>query len=157
MTSKIRKLFNFISILLLLWTIISGIYLALPPEYKALIPEFNWLTAVVSGGSTGVLGSTILFVDRQLKKQDSNNSNKYLELAQEFLKIREDNVNLRKELSEDRKELKEVKELLSETNRLVRVDLESKLSNPLIEEFIKEKMRGEGIGKKEPEDEEINI
>lgn len=152
-----RKLFNFISILMLLWTIISGIYLALPPEYKALIPEFNWLTALVSGGSTGILGSTIILVDKQLKKQDISNSNKYLELAKKFLDIREDYKALKEELKQEREELKETKELLDATNKLISIDLESKLSNPLVENFIKEKIRGEGIGKTKEQTQEVNI
>lgn len=149
MKSKLRSLFNFVSIILLLWTIISGVYLALPQEYKDLIPQFNWMTALVSGGSTGVLGSAILFVDKQLKKQDASNSNKYLDLATKFLEIREDYKEVEKELAQNKKELIELKKLNEETNRLIRVDLESKLSNPLIEEFVKEKMRGEGVGEKE--------
>lgn len=147
--SKLRTLFNIVSIIMLLWTIISGAYLALPAEYKELIPEFNWLTALVSGGSTGVLGSTILLVDRQLKKQDTNNSNKYLDLATKFLSLNDKYLALENKVSNNTEVQNETNDLLKKTNKLISIDLESKLSNPLVEDFIKEKMRGEGIGKEE--------
>ena len=147
--SKLRTLFNIVSIIMLLWTIISGAYLALPAEYKNMIPEFNWLTALVSGGSTGVLGSTILLVDRQLKKQDTNNSNKYLDLATKFLSLNDKYLALENKVSNNTEVQNETNDLLKKTNKLISIDLESKLSNPLVEDFIKEKMRGEGIGKEE--------
>lgn len=143
----LRKIFNLLSIVFLLWTIISGAYLALPQEYKDLIPEFNWLTAVVSGGSTGILGTTILLIQNYFKKKDMDYSNKYLDLAQKFLELREDNKATLEENKLMREENKVIREEIAKTNKLITLDLQSKLSNPLVEEYIKEKIRGEGVGK----------
>src|SRR5690554_3577400 len=141
----LRKIFNLLSIVFLLWTIISGTYLALPQEYKDLIPEFNWLTAVVSGGSTGILGTTILLIQNYFKKKDMDYSNKYLDLAQKFLELREDNKATLEENKLMREENKVIREEITKTNKLITLDLQSKLSNPLVEEYIKEKIRGEGV------------
>lgn len=141
----LRKIFNLLSIVFLLWTIISGAYLALPQEYKDLIPEFNWLTAVVSGGSTGILGTTILLIQNYFKKKDMDYSNKYLDLAQKFLELREDNKATLEENKLMREENKVIREEIAKTNKLITLDLQSKLSNPLVEEYIKEKIRGEGV------------
>lgn len=145
----IRKLFNLISIVMLLWTILAGAYLALPQEYKDLIPEFNWLTALVSGGSTGILGSTMLLVNNFLKKNQDSVDSKYLDLANKFLTLSEKYQALESEVKQNTRMQFETNELLDKTNNLLSIDLESKLSNPMIENFIKEKIRGEGIGKKE--------
>lgn len=153
---KLRKIFNFISIIMLLWTIISGAYLALPAEYKELIPEFNWLTALISGGSTGVLGASILVVDSFIKKNKVDVDSKYIDLATKFLEIRSDYDNIKAKYKELETKINEntnvqnaTNNALEETNRLLKIDLESKLSNPLVEEKIKELIRGEGIGKQE--------
>lgn len=144
-----RKLFNLISIVMLLWTIIAGAYLALPQEYKDLIPEFNWLTALVSGGSTGILGSTMLLVNNFMKKNQNSVDSKYMDLANRFLALNEKYTLLEEKVSTNTKSQVETNELLKKTNNLISIDLESKLSNPIIEDFVKEKIRGEGIGKKE--------
>lgn len=145
----IRKTFNFISIIMLVWTIISGAYLALPVEYKELIPEFNWITALVSGGSTGVLGTAILVVDNFIKKNELSVDGKYLDLANKFLALNDKYTALQKKVENQIEEQKETNELLQKTNRLISVNLESKLSNPLVEDFIKDKIRGEVIAKEE--------
>ena len=146
--SIIRTIFNFISIVMLLWTIISGAYLALPQEYKDLIPQFNWLTALISGGSTGILGSTMLIVDIFLKKNKSEVDTKYFDLAKQFITINEKYQALENKVEKATTETRKNNELISENNRLLKIDLESKLSNPLVEEFIKEKIRGEVSGQK---------
>lgn len=152
-----RKIFNLISFVMLLWTIISGIYLALPVEYKELIPEFNWLTALVSGGSTGVLGGSILIIDKYLKKNQADVDTKYLDLATKFLSIYDKYIVLENKVEASINIQNNTNELLEKTNRLISIDLQSKLSNPLVENFIKERIRGEGIGEEQPEEEETSI
>lgn len=146
---KLNKIFNFISFIMLLWTIISGAYLALPTEYKELIPEFNWLTALVSGGSTGILGTSIIILKDYLKKNQTSVDTKYLDLAKKFLALNDKYEELKNQVNANTESQINTNKLLQETNRLLGIDLESKLSNPLVEEFIKEKIRGEGIGQKE--------
>lgn len=147
--SFLRIIFNFISIIMLLWTIISGAYMALPAEYKALIPQFNWLTALVSGGSTGILGATMLIVDGYLRKNKADVDTKYFDLAKKFLELNEKYTALENKVNSNTEAQLETNELLKKTNNLISIDLESKLSNPLVEDFIKEKIRGEGVGTKQ--------
>lgn len=148
---KFRAIFNIISFILLLWTIFSGIYLALPQEYKNLIPQFNWLTALVSGGSTGVLGFSILLVDKFAKKYEEQIDDRYIELANKFLELNDKYKNLETEVKENNTIQLENNKLLDKNNKLLMLDLESKLSNPLVEDYIKERMRGEGVGKAKEE------
>ena len=137
-----RKLFNFISIIMLLWTIIAGVYLAMPQEYRELIPEFNWLTALVSGGSTGILGSTMLILNSYLKRNKDSVDSKYLDLANRFLALNEKYNTLSADVVNNTIIQKETNELIKKNTELLSIDLESKLSNPLIEDFIKEKIGG---------------
>lgn len=137
-----RKLFNFISIIMLLWTIIAGVYLAMPQEYRELIPEFNWLTALVSGGSTGILGSTMLILNSYLKRNKDSVDSKYLDLANKFLTLNQKYNTLSADVVNNTIIQKETNELIKKNTELLSIDLESKLSNPLIEDFIKEKIGG---------------
>lgn len=137
-----RKLFNFISIIMLLWTIIAGVYLAMPQEYRELIPEFNWLTALVSGGSTGVLGLTMLILNSYLKRNKDSVDSKYLDLANKFLTLNQKYNTLSADVINNTIIQKETNELIKKNTELLSIDLESKLSNPLIEDFIKEKIGG---------------
>lgn len=146
-----RKVFNLISIVMLLWTIISGAYLALPEEYKAMIPEFNWLTALVSGGSTGLIGGAMLLVDGFLKRSKSEYDTKYYELAKKFLELNDKYLVIENQNNILIEAQNRSNELLETNNRLLSIDLESKLTNPVVENFVKEKIRGEGIGNKDDE------
>lgn len=144
----IKKIYNFISIIMLLWTIISGSYLALPQEYKDMIPQFNWLTALISGGSTGILGATMLLVNGFMKKNKNEYDTKFLDMAKNYIDLKQDYKELENKIALSTKEAKQTNELLEKTNRLIEIDLQSKLSNPLVENYIKEKIRGEGIEQK---------
>lgn len=146
---KLRKIFNFISFIMLLWTILSGIYLGLPQEIKDMIPKLTPFTMALTGGSTGILGTTILIVDRFLKKNQVEVDTKYLDLATKFLALSDKYLNLEKKVDRNTETQNKTNELIDKNNRLLGIDLESKLSNPLVENFIKEKIRGEGIGQKE--------
>ncbi len=154
----LRFIFKIVSFMLLLWTIISGAYMALPQEYKDMIPQFNWLTALISGGSTGVLGFSILLIDKMTKKYEDKVDTKYIELAKKFLELNNQYneleikySNIENKIYENTKLQLENKSIIEKTQRLISLDLESKLSNPLVENHIKEKLRGEGVGKEEKE------
>lgn len=141
-----RKLLKLISIVMLLWTVISGVYMALPLEYKELIPQFNWLTALVSGGSTGILGSTILFVESQLVKSENKNDTRYIELAKKFLELTDKYNDLENAVQtstiKNESKINDVIQVIDKNNKLLEVDLNSKLSNPLIDEKVKEMIEG---------------
>ena len=111
------KLFNIVSYALLITSLASFGYTQLPAEYQALIPQFNWLSAILTGGTLGAIGSGALFVDYKLRANES----KYLELLRAV-------VALQKEAEEN--------------NKLLKADLSAKLSSSLVEEKVKQIIEG---------------
>lgn len=121
------KLFNITVYAMLGWSIVSAVYVALPVEYQAMIPQFNWLTAVVSGGSTLLLGSGGLAVQAWLSKARTTSDAKYNLLAEKFL-------TLTQKYDEIKTAYTQVVASVNENNKLLKIDLNTKLSNPLIDE-----------------------
>lgn len=140
---KIKKiLFNVIVYTLLGWSIVSAGYLALPPEYQEMLPNMNWLTAIVSGGSTGLLGTGGLYLISKLKSSDASTSEKITLVASEFINITNDYKSMKSEVSGVRKENLELKALIQENNELQKINLEAKLSNPFISEATAKAIEG---------------
>ena len=125
-----KTLFNIVIYSMLGWSTISAIYLALPIEYQAMIPEFNWLTAVISGGSTALLGTGALTVQTFLTKAKATTNETFTLLKNNYVEI----VNEYKAL---KTELLVVKDALDYNNTLLLAELKAKLSNPLIDAEVK--------------------
>ena len=124
------KIFNVLVYTMLGWSVLSAVYLALPVEYQAMIPEFNWLTALISGGSTGLLGTGALAVQSFLNKAKATSNDTFTLLKDNYTEI----VNEYKIL---KIQLEEVKSTFEYNNELLRAELKAKLSNPLIDEEVK--------------------
>ena len=124
------KIFNVLIYTMLGWSVLSAVYLALPIEYQAMIPEFNWLTALISGGSTGLLGTGALAVQSFLNKAKATSNDTFNLLKDNYTEI----VNEYKIL---KIQLEEVKSTFDYNNELLRAELKAKLSNPLIDEEVK--------------------
>jgi len=124
------KLFNVLVYTMLGWSVLSAVYLALPVEYQAMIPQFNWLTALISGGSTGLLGTGALAVQSFLNKAKATSNETFTLLKDNYTEI----VNEYKIL---KIQLEEVKSTFDYNNELLRAELKAKLSNPLIDEEVK--------------------
>lgn len=125
-----KVLFNIVIYSMLAWSTISAIYLALPIEYQAMIPEFNWLTALISGGSTALLGTGALTVQTFLTKAKATTNDTFAMLKTNYSEI----VNEYKILKAQYAELKTT---LEYNNELLRAELKAKLSNPLIDAEVK--------------------
>jgi len=129
------KLFNVLVYTMLGWSVLSAVYLALPVEYQAMIPQFNWLTALISGGSTGLLGTGALAVQSFLNKAKATSNETFTLLKDNYTEI----VNEYKILKAQYAELKTT---LDYNNELLKTELKTKLSNPMItaeaEQLIKQ-------------------
>ena len=137
-----KAILNVVTYSMLGWGVISAIYLGLPPEVKELLPEMNWVTAVVSGGSTTLIGSASLMFRSMLAKSNTatnevyasiaklvlDNNKKYDEIVASNLQVVQSNIELK--ASTDR------------NNLLLETVLKTKLSNPLIDEFTKKVIEG---------------
>jgi hypothetical protein len=137
-----KKILNVITFAMIGWGAISAIYLGLPVEVKELLPNMNWVTALVSGGSTTILGSSILVFNSMMNKSKLANSEVYSSIANlvlehkiEYQAIVDSNANV----------ILAYKGLAVATDRnnvLLETLLEARLSNPLIEQKIKELIEG---------------
>jgi len=120
-----KKLLNIAIYVLLGWSMLSAGYLALPVEYQEMLPQMNWLTAVVSGGSTFLLGSGGLALQRMLNKTNKDYTTKYIQLGQEFL-------NLKGKYDELGVKVDGLESTNKELVKLLKIDLQSKLDNPML-------------------------
>lgn len=120
-----KAIFNIIVYTMLAWSIFSATYLALPIEYQEMLPDMNWVTALISGGSTGLLGSGALFVKTLLDKAKASNDEKVNLVANQFIEL----VGKYDEVTAKYNEL--VKSI-DYNNLLLKAELKTKLTNPLI-------------------------
>ena len=125
-----KTLFNIVIYSMLGWSTISAVYLALPIEYQAMIPEFNWLTALISGGSTALLGTGALTVQTFLTKAKATSNETFSMLKANYSEIVNEYRILKAQYSE-------LKSTLEYNSTLLRAELKAKLSNPLIDEEVK--------------------
>lgn len=125
-----KVLFNIVIYTMLGWSVLSAVYLALPVEYQAMLPDFNWLTALISGGSTALLSTGALTVQSFLNKSKTTTNETFTLLKDNYSEI----VNEYKILKTQYAELKTT---LDYNNELLRAELKAKLSNPLIDEEVK--------------------
>jgi len=142
MTKFKKVLFDIVVYSMLVWTILSAGYVSLPPEYQALIPQFNWLTALISGGTTGVLGLAGVTLKAYLSKAQVESDSKFKLLAGEYLQVVEQYKLMQGELTATKTELVANNEIVAKMIELLKVDLSAKLSNPLIDAKVKELIAG---------------
>ena len=122
----------------LAYTALCGGYVVMPEEIKLLIPEFTWLTALVSGGATSVLGTVILVVDHFIKKSKKKQMKKYSLLANNYIDLKQEIVSVGGSQQSLGVKLDELNAIITHLKNLVNADLQAKLSNPLIDAKVKE-------------------
>lgn len=137
-----NALFNILVYSMLAWSILSAAYVSLPPEYQALIPQFNWLTALISGGATGVVGIAGLTFKAFIGNAKIESDKKYQTLVKEYLELANAYKLVRDEIGSVKLELNATNINLGEMIDLVKIDLQAKLSNPLIDQKVKELIEG---------------
>lgn len=132
-----QKLFNVVVYGMLTFSLINGVYVALPPEVQALIPQYNDLVAMVSGGASALIGLGGLKVQDYLNRAKIESETKFNLLAQNYLNLeRKYDVNT-EAVNRQTKAIELLTREQQRTNKLIEVDLQAKLSNPMIDEQIK--------------------
>jgi hypothetical protein len=128
------KLFNIGVYTLLGYSILSFVYLSLPVEYQDIL-DLDWLTALVSGSSTFLLGSGAVAVRAFLTKAKNEQLDMNKTATEKYLSL----VEHYKQLQAD---YQEVKAQNNELIKLLKIDLNAKLSNPLIDEEARRQIEG---------------
>lgn len=129
---------------MLIYTLISVVYSVLPDQYQ--LEQFNTLTALVSGGSTGLIGSAGILIKNMLAKNEKAVDTKQTETLEKFVGVLEYVKALENKVASLESQLHEqYVEQANKVNRviaLVEVDLKAKLSNKLIDKETKELING---------------
>lgn len=118
-------LFNITVYTMLVWSILSATYLALPVEIQAMLPQMNWLTAVVSGGSTALIGTGGLVVRSWLDNARKVSDDKLNLFAANIMQLRESYNTVATKYDE-------LTAATNYNNQLLAVELRTKLTNPMI-------------------------
>lgn len=142
-----KAIFNIITYSMLIWSILCAVYTALPSEYQ-IIPEFTWLTALISGGSTALLGSGGLIVNSFLNKTKTSTNDKFTLAIDKVSEIKKNYESLENKYVELMNKYVEILAETKRNNQLLETDLEIKASNPLIDDASK-KLIDKILGKEE--------
>jgi hypothetical protein len=131
------KLFNVVVYAMLTYSIVNAGYLALPVEMQEMIPQYNSLVAIISGGASGIIGFGGLKLQDYLNRAKVQSDDKFNLLAQNYLNLERkydllDNAYKTLKTAQDN-----TTKAVERNNKLLEVDLQTKLSNPLIEEAAK--------------------
>ena len=136
------KIFNLVTYSFLIYSILCAVFVALPQEYQDKLPQFNWVTALVSGGSTALIGTGGVVVNSFMNKTRQDSTIKYASISEKYLEIKDAYKCLNDEIIELRNEYVSLNNLLKRNNQLLETDLKAKLSNPLIEAEVKKMIEG---------------
>ena len=151
-----KKLINTLIIVGYIWLALSLIFqTALPIEIKDKLPFINSWSFVFTGLSTGAISTILLYVKNFTRNSEASNLGLIIDVTNKLLKlddlinnqdknILKQNENLLKleqsKLIDNENNLKLI-EQNNEIIRLQKVELESRLTNPLIDENIKAKIK----------------
>jgi hypothetical protein len=136
-----EKIFNIVVYGMLTYTVAVAGYGALPAEYQNMIP-FNWVTALVSGGTTGLLGTAGLVMKSYLDKAKVEANNKFNLLAKSYEQVVNAYQTVNSELKDIKNQFSMTREELNITRKLIETDLRAKLSNVLIDEEVRKLIEG---------------
>lgn len=136
------KLFNVVVYGMLGYSMLNGVYFALPVELQEMIPQYNAMVAAVGGVSGALFGFGGLKVQEYLNRAKTQADEKFNLLAQNYL-------NLERKYDVMEKAYKLVEQAQNKTtlaternNKLLEIDLQAKLSNPMIDEQVKALIEG---------------
>ena len=130
-----RKLFNVVIYGMLFWSMLSAIYVTLPPNYQAMLPFMNTGTAIVGGFTTLLTGTGGLAVQHYLRKTSDYNADLNKALVDKVIYI-----------IDEYKVMKDVVTNLTDeqklTNKLIATELKTKLDNPMLTTKARELIEG---------------
>ncbi len=137
-----KFIFNAVVYGLLLWSVLTGVYAVLPQETKDLIPQFNELTALISGASAAIVGSGGLVYKSWLAKAATESDDKYADIVKKFITVTEKYKELENQYKRlesiikesDQKSAEQIKTLTT----LLKAELKAKRDDELIDKKVRE-------------------
>ena len=137
-----KVIFNIIIYVFLIYALACVAYMTLPAEYQEMLPQFNWLTALVSGGSTAVLGGGGLAISAMSKKSKMEMIDKFSLVANNYITLEKKyDIIIEGQKNKEKRDI-EIDRLLRRVEKLLEADLGAKLSNTLIDAKTKEMIEG---------------
>jgi len=137
-----KKLFNALTYTLLGVSLLSMAYV-LVPEFQELVPDLGVPTAVIVAIGTFFMSGGYVLVSAFIKKEQNKFDNLSNILAEKFLEMANHYKELTKKLEENDRTNKELV-------KLEKIQLKTKLDNPLITKSAKELIEGVLDDKKKP-------
>lgn len=149
-----NKILNILIIVGYSWLSIALLYSQLPLEYQELVPFINKDFLIFSGATTGAISAVIQYLKHVMNQNSETNLKSLLKfdnlLIEQAKKIKEqgfqiDNLSRIVEQLTRVKEKENVKQdeiinLLKESNTYAKLELQSRITNPLIDKEIKEQI-----------------
>lgn len=127
---------------MLIWSVISFGYFGLPENVQAMLPQFNWVSSLISGSSTALMGFGGVAVQQYIALAKKKADEKYMLLAENYLAVE----NKIQTVTESNTVLSTQNQLLARKvdrlTTLIEADIKAKLSNPLIDEQVKSMIEG---------------
>ena len=152
-----KKIINGLIIIGYAWLTIALLYNSiLPKEIVDKLPYIDKTTFILSGTFTGVLSSALLYMKMFVKNDKESNvramvglADKVIDIEKQYFKletfIKEQGNNIgeftRQKEVDNRETIKNGK-LLENVIKLQKLELESRLTNPLLDKGIAEKIKG---------------
>jgi hypothetical protein len=130
-----KSIFNVLVYSALLWSILSAIYVALPIEYQAMLPFMNEGTAIIGGVTTALGGTGGLAVVHFLNKTKYDNTQVNKTVVEQFLTIKEEYGIMKDKVDK-------LESGVQTNNKLLKIDLKTKLDNPLITDTARQAIEG---------------
>lgn len=129
-----EKIIKIVSLVAVGYSVVSVGYTMLPPEVLNVLPQVNEAIAWVSGGSSGLLGLGLMYVDGKLKKNTEINDEKVNAVASNFIELTKSYKEVKGELSNLKGAYTELKDELIRARKVNEAALQVKLSNKFIDE-----------------------
>lgn len=150
-----KKILNVAIIIGYLWFSLALLYnFVLPPETKEALPQINNLTFLFSGTTMGAVAAVLQYVKQLTGKQKSDNLDNMIKLYERLseqektidmlkgtIEKQNDNINnLNVAKQTETKKQDEIINIMNKTNKYLKVELESRRTNPFTDQEIKDKI-----------------
>ena len=133
-----EKIIKIVSLVAVGYSVASIGYTALPPEVLDMLPQVNEVMAWVTGGSSGIVGMALMYVDSKIKKNTEVNDEKVKAVTDNFITLTHSYKEVKGELSNLKGAYGELKDEVKRNTELQRAALEVKLSNKFIDTEARE-------------------
>jgi hypothetical protein len=145
MKTKLKtKLLKFVSVVLILYPAAATIWQTLPEDITTLIPQYTEYIALVTGGSSAVLGAVGLAFTSSINSTQDNSFEIFNGLYQAYTKLKEstessvETVNTNTAtITKLQAQFTTIESYQKDIIELQKANLALKLSNPLVDEETK--------------------